>query len=101
VILMVVIFVKLIGGSRRHGQGSRGHLQGAAAAPRSTPSATAAVFGFLSFAGFEGAASLGEETEQPARNIPRAIPPRCSPPAASTSSASSPRRSGFGTDAPA
>ena len=35
--------------------------------------ATAAVFGFLSFAGFEGAASLGEETDNPTRNIPRAI----------------------------
>jgi amino acid transporter len=35
--------------------------------------ATAAVFGFLSFAGFEAAASLGEETDEPARNIPRAI----------------------------
>ena len=31
------------------------------------------VFGFLSFAGFEAAATLGEETEQPRRNIPRAI----------------------------
>jgi amino acid transporter len=35
--------------------------------------ATAAVFGFLSFAGFEGAAALGEETDQPRREIPRAI----------------------------
>ncbi len=35
--------------------------------------ATAAVFGFLSFAGFEGAASLGEETDNPRREIPRAI----------------------------
>jgi amino acid transporter len=35
--------------------------------------ATAAVFGFLSFAGFEGAAALGEETNNPRRNIPRAI----------------------------
>ena len=35
--------------------------------------ASAAVFGFLSFAGFEGAASLGEETNNPRREIPRAI----------------------------
>lgn len=35
--------------------------------------ASAAVFGFLSFAGFEGAASLGEETANPRREIPRAI----------------------------
>src|SRR5215467_6184407 len=33
----------------------------------------AAVFGFLSFAGFEGAATLGEETRNPRRNIPIAI----------------------------
>jgi amino acid transporter len=32
-----------------------------------------AVFGFLAFAGFEGAATLGEEARQPRRSIPRAI----------------------------
>jgi amino acid transporter len=32
-----------------------------------------AVFGFLSFAGFEAAATLGEETTDARRNIPRAI----------------------------
>ena len=31
------------------------------------------VFGFLSFAGFEAAATLGEETREPRRAIPRAI----------------------------
>lgn len=31
------------------------------------------VFGFQAFAGFEGAASLGEETVNPRRNVPRAI----------------------------
>src|SRR5262249_47935674 len=31
------------------------------------------VFGFLSFAGFEAAATLGEETRNPSRDIPRAI----------------------------
>ncbi len=31
------------------------------------------VFGFLSFAGFEAASSLGEETRNPNRDIPRAI----------------------------
>jgi amino acid transporter len=33
----------------------------------------AAVFGFLAFAGFEGAAALGEETTNPKRDIPRAL----------------------------
>ncbi len=31
------------------------------------------VFGFLSFAGFEAASTLGEETRRPRRDIPRAI----------------------------
>jgi amino acid transporter len=35
--------------------------------------ALASVFGFLSWAGFEGAAALGEETNNPRRNIPYAI----------------------------
>jgi amino acid transporter len=35
--------------------------------------AGAAVFGFLAFAGFEGAATLGEETDNPRRDIPRAF----------------------------
>ena len=35
--------------------------------------ASAAVFGFLSFGGFEGAAALGEETDNPRSEIPRAI----------------------------
>ncbi len=33
----------------------------------------ASVFGLAAFAGFEGAASLGEETENPRRNVPRAL----------------------------
>ena len=35
--------------------------------------AKAAVYGFLAFAGFEGAAALGEETSNPKTQIPRAI----------------------------
>lgn len=35
--------------------------------------AAGAVYGFLAFAGFEGAAALGEETMNPKREIPRAI----------------------------
>lgn len=34
---------------------------------------TATVFAFLSWAGFEACASLGEETDDPRRNIPRAL----------------------------
>jgi amino acid transporter len=73
VILMVVIFAKLIGGSPPgHGDISRNAF--------SIPSGVGtgafglgAVLAFLSFAGFEGAAALGEETDNPRREIPRAI----------------------------
>ncbi|HCA85802.1 MAG TPA: amino acid permease [Streptomyces sp.] len=37
------------------------------------PIMTATVFAFLSWAGFEACASLGEETDDPQRNIPRAL----------------------------
>ena len=74
VILVVVIFVKLIVGDTPEGHSSS--LADAFKLPSGTTFdtvATAAVFGFLSFAGFEGAASLGEETAEPRRNIPRAV----------------------------
>jgi amino acid transporter len=74
VILVVVIFVRLIGGSTPDGHDAS--LGDAFSLPGGTSLdaiATASVFGFLSFAGFEGAATLGEETAEPRRNIPRAV----------------------------
>src|SRR5437016_637102 len=73
VILVAVIFVRVIGGSAPNGQGftlqpfvpANGTAIGAIA--------FASVFGLLSFGGFEGAAALGEETNNPRRNIPLAI----------------------------
>jgi amino acid transporter len=72
-ILVVWIYVKVIGGSAPNGQ----HFT---LKPFSVPHgvkfgtvAFATVFGFLSWAGFEGAAALGEETDSPRRNIPLAI----------------------------
>ncbi len=73
VVLVVIIFVKLFAGSAPEG---RELTVDVFAPPDGVPFAavaTAAVFGFLSFGGFEGAASLGEETDNPRRNIPRAI----------------------------
>jgi amino acid transporter len=72
-ILIVVIFVKVIGGNAPNGQDftlkpfvpESGTTIGAIA--------FASVFGLLSFGGFEGAASLGEETNNPRRNVPLAI----------------------------
>jgi amino acid transporter len=72
-ILIVIIYVKVIGGSAPNGQDftlkpfvpESGTAIGAIA--------FASVFGLLSFGGFEGAASLGEETNNPRRNVPLAI----------------------------
>lgn len=66
-VLTVVILAKV---------GSAGHLTAQPFNPSNQPLSSvglAAVFGFLSFAGFEGAATLGEETRNPRRNIPLAI----------------------------
>jgi amino acid transporter len=72
-ILIVIIYVKVIDGSAPNGQDftlrpfvpESGTTIGAVA--------FASVFGLLSFGGFEGAASLGEETNNPRRNVPLAI----------------------------
>jgi len=73
VILMVVIMGKLIGGSAPHHQSVTLDAFSIPSGATFSAVASAAVFGFLSFAGFEGAASLGEETANPRREIPRAI----------------------------
>ena len=73
VILVAVIFGKVIGGSAPNGQG----FTLAPFVPESGTEigaiAFASVFGLLSYGGFEGAAALGEETNNPRRNIPLAI----------------------------
>ncbi|MGZ4388274.1 MAG: APC family permease, partial [Gaiellaceae bacterium] len=73
VILVVVIFWKVSGGSAPNGQGFT--LKPFVPASGTTIGAVAfaSVFGLLSFGGFEGAAALGEETNNPRRNIPLAI----------------------------
>ncbi len=73
VILMVVIVAKLIGGSAPHHQSLTLDVFKIPGGTSFSAVASAAVFGFLSFAGFEGAAALGEETDNPRREIPRAI----------------------------
>jgi amino acid transporter len=73
VILMIVIFVKLATGDAPEGQGYTADIFKLPSGTSLDTVATAAVFGFLSFGGFDGAASLGEETNDPKRNIPRAI----------------------------
>ncbi|MEA2323809.1 MAG: hypothetical protein QOD81_3659, partial [Solirubrobacteraceae bacterium] len=73
VLLVAVIFVKLATGSAPRDQGFTADIFSLPGGTSLDTIATAAVFGFLSFAGFEGAAALGEETAEPRRNIPRAI----------------------------
>jgi amino acid transporter len=73
IILIVVIFWKVIGGSAPNHQGfTLSPFVPASGTPVGAV-AFAAVFGLLSFGGFEGAAALGEETDNPRRNIPLAI----------------------------
>src|SRR5213078_1870674 len=73
VVLIVVIFWKVIGGTAPNGQSFT--LKPFVPASGTTVGAIAfaSVFGLLSFGGFEGAAALGEETNNPRRNIPLAI----------------------------
>ena len=73
VVLIIVILAKVVGGSAPNDQDfTLDVFSPPGGIPFSTV-AIAAVFGFLSFGGFEGAASLGEETDNPSHNIPRAI----------------------------
>ncbi|MHB1593795.1 MAG: APC family permease [Streptosporangiaceae bacterium] len=72
-IVIVIVFSKLAGHS---GPGKLGIDWSVFSLPSGTPLSTiflGVVFGFLSFAGFEAAATLGEETKHPRRDIPRAI----------------------------
>ncbi|HLI61380.1 MAG TPA: APC family permease [Solirubrobacteraceae bacterium] len=71
--LMVVIVVRLIAGSAPGHQSINADVFSIPHGTKFSAVAFAATFGFLSFAGFEGAASLGEETDNPRREIPRAI----------------------------
>lgn len=72
--LMIVILFKVAGG---HGPAGEPSLTlSVFKLPHGIPLSAiglAAVFGFLSFSGFEASATLGEETANPRRNIPRAL----------------------------
>ena len=72
-VLMVVIFVKLATGSTPGSQGFNADVFSLPGGTKSSALGLAIVLAFLSFAGFEGAAALGEETNEPRRQIPRAI----------------------------
>lgn len=73
VLLSVVILVRTGTGHAPGGHKLSWHFLSLPSGSGVSTIAGAAVFGFLAFAGFEGAAALGEETADPKREIPRAI----------------------------
>lgn len=75
VVVSVIILVRLIARQAPHGGSQHFTLDVFTVAPGTGINALflGIVFGFLSFAGFEAAATLGEETSHPRRDIPRAI----------------------------
>ena len=70
---VAIIFVKLLGGGGPEGQKFTLDVLRVPDGIDLSTVALGAVFGFLSFAGFEAAATLGEEARNPMRDIPRAI----------------------------
>jgi amino acid transporter len=72
-ILSVVILVKVIFSHGPQGQTFTWNFLVLPHGSGISTIAKAAVYGFLAFAGFEGAAALGEETSSPKTQIPRAI----------------------------
>jgi amino acid transporter len=73
VVVTVVVFVRLLRGDAPGGS----HFTWTVFQPQPGIGTSAlflgVVFGFLSFAGFEASSTLGEETRNPSRDIPRAI----------------------------
>lgn len=74
-VVSVVVLVRLIAGSPPNGghQSFTWSVFTVAPGTATNDLFLGIVFGFLSFAGFEAASTLGEETEHPRRDIPRAI----------------------------
>ncbi|GAB2481503.1 APC family permease [Jatrophihabitans fulvus] len=78
-IVSAIVLVRLISGdipANAPGSGNQGFTLDVFKVAPGTDADTlflGIVFGFLSFAGFEAAATLGEETANPRRDIPRAI----------------------------
>lgn len=72
-IVSVIVLAKLLGGTA---PGGHKFTASVFTVPHGTPVTAlflGVVFGFLSFAGFEASATLGEEARRPRRDIPRAI----------------------------
>ena len=72
-IVTVIVLVRLLSGSAPQHHHFTLSVFSVPAGTSFSPLFLAVVFGFLSFAGFEAAATLGEEATHPTRDIPRAI----------------------------
>ena len=72
-IVTVIVLVRLLSGNAPGGHGFTLSVFVPTPGTSFSPLFLAVVFGFLSFAGFEAAATLGEEATHPTRDIPRAI----------------------------
>jgi amino acid transporter len=73
IVVAVIVLAKIIGGSTPNHQGFTLKVFSPAGGVSMGDIFKGSVFGFLSFAGFEAAATLGEETKNPRSSIPRAI----------------------------
>ncbi|HWC84242.1 MAG TPA: APC family permease [Pseudonocardiaceae bacterium] len=72
-IVSVVVLVRLVSGNTPAGQHFTLNVFTVPAGTSTSAVFLGVVFGFLSFAGFEAASTLGEEAANPNRDIPRAI----------------------------
>lgn len=72
-LVSVAVLVRLIAGTAPGGLRPTWDVFSVAPGTDASTVFLGAVFGFLSFAGFEAAATLGEEARRPRRDIPRAI----------------------------
>src|SRR5690242_6811529 len=73
VVVSLVVLVRLIAGNAPHGAGFTMKVFEVEPGTSASTLFLGIVFGLLSFAGFEAASTLGEETHHPQRDIPRAI----------------------------
>jgi amino acid transporter len=72
-VVTAVVLVRLLAGNAPGGHTFTLSVFSVAPGTASNELFLGVVFGFLSFAGFEAAATLGEEAHRPTRDIPRAI----------------------------
>jgi amino acid transporter len=72
-VVTVVVLVRLLAGNAPGHEHFTWSVFSVAPGTHSNDLFLGVVFGFLSFAGFEAAATLGEEANRPTRDIPRAI----------------------------